>query len=103
MASASGPGRTAAVVADHDVEAISVVADADLRVRCAGVLADVGQALLHDPIGGKVERWWKRSSGAVELELDREPRPLGVVDEPLDVGYPGLRFERRVRVCLALA
>jgi len=96
VTAAARPGRSAAVVAYLDVEVLAFVADTHAGLCRAGVLADVGQALLNDAEGGEVERRWEWPPLAIDLEADREPGLLRVFDKPLDVGDSRLWFERRV-------
>src|SRR5690606_9024657 len=47
--------RARAVVDDLDAEPVRPVADPDPRGRWPGVSGDVGERLLHDPVGGAVD------------------------------------------------
>ncbi len=61
------------------------VAQDDLRVRGAGVLEGVGQPLLHDAVGAQVDAGGQRHPLALDGERDRQPRPLDLLDEDVDV------------------
>jgi len=70
MAVAVGRRGASAVVAHFDPYLVRRIPDGHLRVGGAGVLERVGQALLHDPIGGEVDpaRELESLPGYVQLD-----------------------------------
>ncbi len=95
-----GLGARRVCVADVDVEAVAGGAgEADVRLRAAGVFADVGESLLHDPV-----RVAGECAGDVvgvvhpQVQADLRTCPAGVVHEPGDV-CQGRLWHWRHHVC----
>jgi hypothetical protein len=58
------------------------------------VLADVGERLLDDPVGGEVDPRRQRPGGAIDRQGDRQARGARLVDEVVDVREPRLWVKR---------
>ena len=63
-----------AVVGDLELDVVRPVADGHVGVAGMGVLERVGQAFLHDSIGGEVDRAGQRERVAVHGAVAREGR-----------------------------
>ena len=57
------------------------VADGHVRVAGARVLERVGQAFLHDPIGGEIDRAREREGVAVDVQPHRKPGAADLVEQ----------------------
>ena len=88
-----------AVVADLDLQLVGPVADGHVRVAGARVLERVGQALLHDPIGGEVDRAREREGLAVDVQPHGKPGAADLVQRASRGrrGPAGARARRRRR------
>jgi hypothetical protein len=60
------------------------------------VLDDVGERLLHDPVGGQLQPRGQGPRGPLDLHLHRDPGRLGVGGEQVQRREPGLGLGRHV-------
>ena len=60
----------------------------------AGVLDDVGERLLHDPVGGQVDALGERARLALDGELDADARGARALEQLRQLAEPRLRRER---------
>ncbi len=81
--------RAAPVVGDLDLEAIGAMADGDGGAGRPGVADDVGEGLLRDPEGRRVDRRRQRPRLALDHEVDREARGARALDERGQPVEPG--------------
>ena len=93
-----GPGPC---VADGELERGRRPREADGRRGAGRVLADVGERLLQDPVGGQVERGRQRSRIAVGPQLDRDAGRARVLDQRRQLRQPRLRAVLGSLVALA--
>ena len=91
-------GRRLPVVADCHGERIGLLLDRDLRGRRAGVLDDVVECFLHDPVGGRLQRCWERTARLVAAQLDADVGGVNARDQLLDVSdaWGGAEIAQRV-------
>ena len=93
---AAGPaGAADAVVLDRDRQLPLAVGDAHADGARAGVADDVGQRLLHDPVGADLELVRERAIGAVQAQLDGEAGVARGPQQLLDVLQPRRRRAAR--------
>ena len=50
----------------------------------------VGEALLHDPVGGEVDPWRERDSLAVDVHLDGQPGAADFLHQRVEAVKAGL-------------
>src|SRR4051812_19003706 len=86
-------GRSAAVVADLDVECARGISQQHLRPGRAGVLQGVREAFLDDAVRAQVDPGGQWLAVALDLERDREAGTLDLLDEQVDVLDARLRLE----------
>ena len=92
-------GRAGAVVGDLERDVALAEVDGDVRRGArAGVLADVGQRLLHDAVGGEVDAGRERALPAADLDVDRDVGGAALGHELVQPREARLR--RRGRVLL---
>ena len=96
---ARGRRRSAAAapsprVGDRQLERVGPVAERHRRVRAAGVLDDVGQRLLHDPVGGQVDALRQRPRLALDGQVDADAGGARALEQLVELAEPGLRRER---------
>jgi hypothetical protein len=82
--------RALAVVTDLDSQAVPLVADRHGRAGIRGVLHDVGQRLLHDPVGGEVDARCELDRLPLDAQLHVDARRPHLLDEPPCLGKAGL-------------
>ena len=97
-----GGGGALAGVGDRQLERVGAVAERDRGVRAAGVLDDVRQRLLHDPVGGQVDALRQRPRLALDGQLDADAGGAGALEQLVELAEPRLRRELG-RVVLAAA
>src|SRR5207342_3190546 len=73
--------RPAAPAPQVDVDAVGAAVVADAHRGPRGVLEDVGQALLHDPVDGEIHAGREAARRAVEYQVNVEPGCPEHVDE----------------------
>ena len=89
-------GDAGAVVDDLELEPAQTAPDADVRLSGAGVLEDVRERLLHDPVRREVERARQRSGIARDIERHGQAGSTNGGDELVDVRQPTLWVGRLV-------
>src|SRR3954462_13311812 len=89
------------VVTYVEFELVLAVVDVHIGTRWAGVLADVGQRLLNDSVGGEVDPRRQRPGGAVDRQVHGQARLSRLLDEAIDVRQPRLRMQRPALVARA--
>ena len=83
-----------AVVADLDLDMVGPVADGDVGLAGMRVLERVGEPLLHDPIGGEVDRAREREGLALHVKLDWEAGAAELVEQRVEAVEARLGAER---------
>jgi hypothetical protein len=82
-----------AVVADGQLQGIGQVRHPHLEPRCTRVLEGVGDRLLHDPVGGEIERCRQRPLGSGGLQGHLKPRIVRGFEQRIDLLQSGLRAQ----------
>jgi hypothetical protein len=93
-----GPGRRGAVVAHGDLQRVRAVRQGDARGCTAGVLDDVGQRLLDDPVGRQLDARRQVAHLAVDAELGRQAVRAHLANQLGQVVQGRLRQQVRARV-----
>ena len=83
--------RALSVVGDLELELPTRVADDHAGVRRPGVLEDVGESLLNDPVGRNRHPWGKRDLRTLDVELDWNPCLAHLRHQLIELGQRGLR------------
>ena len=92
------PWRVAVgIVVDRDAQRRRLVAQPQQDGRVAGVLADVGQGLLHDAVRRQVDRRRQRTGGTVDVGSDAQSGAAEGGEELVEPGQAGVRLRRRGR------
>jgi hypothetical protein len=85
-----------AVVDDLQLDAVAQIPDLDPHAPAAGVLEDVRERLLDDPVRGQLDCGRKRPRLPDGAQLGLEPRVAHLGERPVELRQPGLRRERRL-------
>ena len=93
-----GPRGAPAVVRDLELERARAEPDGDFGGRRTGVLDDVRERFLHDPICGEVDAGREMHGLALDAQLDRQARGAHLIDERRERIEPGLRPDRELLV-----
>jgi hypothetical protein len=87
-----GRRRPWAVVNHHQVDRPVGAADEQVGVRTGSVLHDVGQGLLHDPVGGQIHHGRQRLERALHPGLEAKPRLTCPGHQRVELGQRGSRL-----------